>query len=1356
MYFLITTITLLSLHIKGQEFCSANQNIQCQTEVENQTNIILTWPTTQSGAIAFSKPFCLDNKKNSIIRTCCNGLWGQVAPVEKTECSFYAYEFNKKCPQNYTEVHINRYKMLCVMVSKLSEWDTKCLDSGTQTTYLDLVVEEKEKINNYLSSRGITEAWLPAKRMSPFEPLVWKLLGWMWNKPIELEDFTIDLEPGARIDVEQCLKMMLTNGNVSIALDDCSKYLPNLCVFDHAKAVIDTGNCISTRYKGPTQRKCYSISNIPDNVTAIEDKVTINSSEVFVANSVEKLIIYEQVAKNNHLTKDKKCLAHFTINSHLYDSLGRWSVLDSVGKYELSPHFNCIATEIVRKVQTPQLSLKFNPSQGKLTLDIYSSENLWRENNRTAGVKCFTNADYELIKVIKVKRKVWSGVYRFQIKNTIREVNKDIYDIKLYGDGPGYYWCEGHSIPDLALVQTEKVYAARKIKGLTYAISILVKLENTLDIERDKKLLRNLAREYREHIRVTHEVSSRNMRTMAHRITSVRPMKIESYNPLTLVTKFIFHITVTTNLTEIDLIEASFGPVLDENSVTQNNTESEKDIPTTINEYYDTKTQLNILLLQANSLKFTYISLNSTEYCLPTLDSPDDKYHWVSAHIGERTLSRELCLKPNGLPLARKCLGDFIYGGTWDSIDFTKLECLTDVTDITKTLYEIDKLPISLAFAHATMGAMSEMTENSSSVIPSDVYFLGKTIQSMSQMSDETSASIDDTMSYYNNLAHILNNLMAVNETIVEKSASNLNATNILLDSFDNLINQLSDVVISSNEILLDNKVMSTNNLKRGDDGTMFLLTPRLMVFIADPSVSGVSGVGLIRKNMSEPEPTNFTEYEIIKIHSNSSVESLLSIEELELATFAPQELIDRVDEIEFAVSQTGSNLTETDNDLGLKTIPSITEKPPLRIVITIYFNDRLFVETTENFNFQKSASKVVSVSLPGHGSDLPVLFPTIFRESQDNSDIDEERNTIENLQGKCGFWDFQSYEIDKQGKWSTEGCEYLGKSSTDDRLIACGCSHLTHFAYLIMGTHFHTIDSEEHRITEQKHAEALDIITFIGCSLSLIGILGIAITAIAFKSWREKPGTKVLLHLSAAIALEMILIAYVNTEALSKRLVLQNATLNCVLLGALMHYSILVVFSWMLITAFLQFMRYVKVLGETRPPRFLLKSSLIGWVIPLIPVVIIAFVSPLSYVPPTEALIPGICYPKGNALIFGLLAPIFLIVIGNLIVFIIVIYNIFRIPEVHIRTNERDLLVSQLRLSINLFFLLGLSWIFGLATISKAGIVFSYLFCLTATLQGFVLFIYFIIMDPMTRKFWQIFLSNLGFNCVEKPKEFE
>uniref|UniRef100_A0A336M723 CSON013120 protein n=1 Tax=Culicoides sonorensis TaxID=179676 RepID=A0A336M723_CULSO len=1338
--FVFTLQTITTTNAQG--FCTDNENIHCSSVTQTDNNgINLTWPVTQSGNIAFSRPFCLDDKKNSIIRTCCNGLWGQVTDGK---CSFYAYEFNKKCPKNYTEIYINRDKILCVMIGKQIEWTANCLDSGTQFSYLDLIGEEKERVNAFLREKQMTEMWLPAKRFGPFEPVVWKLPGWMWNKPIEFEDYPINFTSAITNFNYECLKLVINSNEIfEIEFDDCRKNLPSLCVFDETKAIIDTGNCISTRYKGDAQKKCYAVSSIPDNITILESNLTIKSSEVFVANSVEKLIIYEQIVRKKHHfdVNNRKCLAHFTNDSQLYGANGKWSVLQGTGKWAFSPHFNCIATEVSRSDQTPNIILKYNPAQTRLSLVVYSGENLWREDNKTAGVKCFTNADYELVKVIKVKRKLWSGVYRFPIGNTIKEVTKDIYDVKLYGDGPGYYWCEGHSIPDFKLIQTGKIYASRKMKGVTYAVALKVNLGVPLDIEKDKKLLKNLAREYKDHIRLVHDTSSKNLRTLAHRITSVRPMKIEDYDATTMVAKFIFHITITTNLTEIGVIESTLEPQISIESLQSPNGVYEG-LPLHIKEYYEIKSQLNTVLLQANSVKFTYITMNSTEYCLPTLKTPEYKFHWIGAHIGQQILSSELCLRPDGLPLSRKCEGDLVYGGAWSPIDLSQVECVSesDLPEITKTLYEIDKGPITIEQAHGTMGAMSEMTENVTQVIPSDVYFLSKTIQMMTKLqSNKTSV---DNAAYYNNLVHILNNLMAVNETIVEKSASNLNATNMLLDSFDTIINQFAET-LANNEVLLDNKVNQEN------DGTILVITPKLIVFITEPSTSGISGIALIRKNLTNFEINNFTEYEIVKIQPNQSVDNLLAIQGLELATFAPQDLINRLDEVEIAMNLTGPLVDEPDPLLKIPDSNPV-KKEPLRVIVTIYFNDHLFVETSSNQS--KSASKVVSVTLPGHGTDLPVLFPTIFRLESPANDVQEN-----DLSGNCGYWDYGSYQMDHGGKWSSEGCEYLGKSSQDDKLIACGCTHLTHFAYLVMGTLYHTYDdSEEHRIIEEKHAEALDIITFIGCSLSLLGILGIAITAVAFKSWREKIGTKVLLHLSAAIALEMILIAYINTESLSKKLVLDNSTWNCIFLGATMHYSILVVFSWMLITAFLQFMRYVKVLGETRPPRFLLKSSLIGWVIPLIPVLIIIGVSPLSYLPPSEPLVPGICYPKGNALYFGLLLPISLIIIANLVVFIIVIYNIFKIPELHIRTNERELLVSQLRLSINLFFLLGLSWIFGLATISKAGIIFSYLFCLTATLQGFVLFIYFILMDPMTRRFWQIFLSNMGFSCVEKPKEFE
>jgi len=62
--------------------------------------------------------------------------------------------------------------------------------------------------------------------------------------------------------------------------------------------------------------------------------------------------------------------------------------------------------------------------------------------------------------------------------------------------------------------------------------------------------------------------------------------------------------------------------------------------------------------------------------------------------------------------------------------------------------------------------------------------------------------------------------------------------------------------------------------------------------------------------------------------------------------------------------------------------------------------------------------------------------------------------------------------------------------------------------------------------------------------------------------------------------------------------------------------------------------------------------------------------------------------------------------------------------------------------MSVLLFFLLGLTWIFGLLAMLPMGVdawrtTFAYLFCTTATLQGLALFLFFIVWEKKTRTMW-------------------
>lgn len=473
--------------------------------------------------------------------------------------------------------------------------------------------------------------------------------------------------------------------------------------------------------------------------------------------------------------------------------------------------------------------------------------------------------------------------------------------------------------------------------------------------------------------------------------------------------------------------------------------------------------------------------------------------------------------------------------------------------------------------------------------------------------------------------------------------------------------------------------------------------------------------------------------------------------------------------------------------------------------------------EHSTNSHGSVVVSRVVSVSIPGYSPDLPMPIPIVFRPLVNISSIHEAKER------QCTFWDFtynSSSASSSLGGWSAEGCVYAGNSTSDTSklgnissllnvLDVCVCTHLTHFSELMTGFQDRTTTAYGFVESDSHHKKALDIISLVGCSLSLFGVLGIAITATVFKSWRQKPGTKVLLQLSLALGIQMVIFILSSAdivqsgyekhpeECTPKPFDLQyhiegdtpvedniqkpldtdlfndkisdssydvavttmntvepdcptfEQTITCTIIGALLHYSILAAFAWMLITALLQFFRYVRVLGATRPPRFFLKAMIFGWVVPVVPVLLVLILAPSSYIPPSpESTI--LCYPSGLPLYFSILLPIGLIVATNLVVYVMIICSIAKISNRRDRSEGSPTLVlQQLRLGFVLFFLLGLSWLFGMMAALGAGLVFSYLFCVSGTVQGFVLFLFFVVCDPSTRNLWTTMLGLWKDNVV-------
>ena len=118
-------------------------------------------------------------------------------------------------------------------------------------------------------------------------------------------------------------------------------------------------------------------------------------------------------------------------------------------------------------------------------------------------------------------------------------------------------------------------------------------------------------------------------------------------------------------------------------------------------------------------------------------------------------------------------------------------------------------------------------------------------------------------------------------------------------------------------------------------------------------------------------------------------------------------------------------------------------------------------------------------------------------------------------------------------------------------------------------------------------------------------------------------------------------------------------------------------------------------------------------------------------------------CFIDHTGVLFGVfLGPIFAVLLFNIVVFVLVV-------RVLIKHSRRKIVESKdakkykstfktLISIVSIMAMFGLSWLFGAFTISGASIVFSWLFVIFNSLQGFVLFLFFCVIGKDAREEWK------------------
>ncbi|XP_068724587.1 adhesion G protein-coupled receptor L4-like isoform X2 [Montipora capricornis] len=344
------------------------------------------------------------------------------------------------------------------------------------------------------------------------------------------------------------------------------------------------------------------------------------------------------------------------------------------------------------------------------------------------------------------------------------------------------------------------------------------------------------------------------------------------------------------------------------------------------------------------------------------------------------------------------------------------------------------------------------------------------------------------------------------------------------------------------------------------------------------------------------------------------------------------------------------------------------------------------------------SGSNIISATIfprPTNLTTAPIKF--VFHHTDKSNDTT----------GQCVFWEIG---LPKRA-WLTRGCERVDQES-NLRVTTCECNHLTIFAVLL-----------NNKPVEAHHDSNLQYISILGCVCSL-GFLLMTFIVIAV-CWRQIRSARVtmLLHLCIAISASCILILVTGF--------VQWEELGCLISAALLHYFLLCVFTLMLCHGGIFY--YLIIRAELRDK---LKPKikwfcLFGWAFPAL------IVSASLSVTGTKNYAASNCWlTLENGLIYwAFVAPVAAVVFINCVLFIFLLHHIHRVSKLRDRMTRTQHLRAWLRRSSVLLPVLGITWSFGFLTYISSTTLFHYLFTVCNTLQGFIIFVNFCIIDTEVRK---------------------
>lgn len=198
--------------------------------------------------------------------------------------------------------------------------------------------------------------------------------------------------------------------------------------------------------------------------------------------------------------------------------------------------------------------------------------------------------------------------------------------------------------------------------------------------------------------------------------------------------------------------------------------------------------------------------------------------------------------------------------------------------------------------------------------------------------------------------------------------------------------------------------------------------------------------------------------------------------------------------------------------------------------------------------------------------------------------------------------------------------------------------------------------------------------------------------------------------------------------------------------MAVLLHYFLLVSFTWMSLEAFHMYLALVKVFN-TYVHRYMLKFSIIGWGIPIIVIAIVLIISPNNYGlgdydKNTNSTYDTFCWINDDTTFYVAVVAYFCVMfLLNVSIFIVVMIQFCRIKNQKQHKNTERNVLQDMKSVAGLTFLLGITWGFAFFAWEPVNIPFMYLFAIFNTLQGAFIFAFHCLSKENVQKQWRRYL---------------